>query len=287
MPEPSFEASPYLRAHAPNPWKSTNTHITCVTADAARNLDFYTRVLGLRLVKKTVNQDDPGVYHLFYADEAGSPGADITFFEFPGAWQGSAGAGMVHTIVWRVSSADAVAFWASRLRAEGVEVAERDDSVAFRDPDGLNHELVVSRADDERLVATHAEIDPAFALEGFDGVRAYAVEPEASSSVLAGILGFEATPDPDVWRLAGPTRSGLYASDAAPAAPGRSGPGTVHHVAFTTPGGGSAGLARTAERRRRQSFVSHRSVLVQVDLLPRAERRAVRTRDERPWLHGR
>ena len=209
-------------------------HITCVTADAARNLDFYTRVLGLRLVKKTVNQDDPGVYHLFYADEAGSPGADITFFEFPGAWQGSAGAGMVHTIVWRVSSADAVAFWASRLRAEGVEVAERDDSVAFRDPDGLNHELVVSRADDERLVATHAEIDPAFALEGFDGVRAYAVEPEASSSVLAGILGFEATPDPDVWRLAGPTRSGLYASDAAPAAPGRSGPGTVHHVAFTT-----------------------------------------------------
>ena len=78
-------------------------HITAVTADATRNLDFYARVMGLRLVKKTVNQDDPSVYHLFYADEEGSPGADLTFFEYPGAPLGRAGDGMVHRIVWRVA----------------------------------------------------------------------------------------------------------------------------------------------------------------------------------------
>ena len=72
-------------------------HVTCITGDAPTNLDFYTRVLGLRLVKKTVNQDDPTVYHLFYGDEQGSPGSDITFFEYPGARRGLAGPGMVHT----------------------------------------------------------------------------------------------------------------------------------------------------------------------------------------------
>ena len=78
-------------------------HVTCITGDAPRNVDFYTRVLGLRLVKKTVNQDDPTVYHLFYADEEGTPGSDITFFEYPGVRRGRAGAGMVHTVEWRVA----------------------------------------------------------------------------------------------------------------------------------------------------------------------------------------
>src|SRR5215204_2540824 len=91
-------------------------HITAITGDAPRNVDFYARVLGLRLVKKTVNQDDPTVYHLFYADELGSPGADITFFEYPGARKGRAGAGMVHRIVWRVVSEDTLDFWEERLR---------------------------------------------------------------------------------------------------------------------------------------------------------------------------
>src|SRR5918992_4113883 len=96
-------------------------HITLITGDAPRNVDFYTRVLGQRLVKKTVNQDDPTVYHLFYADEKGSPGADITFFEYPQARRGRAGAGMIHTVVWRVGSEDAVAFWVDRLSDEGIE----------------------------------------------------------------------------------------------------------------------------------------------------------------------
>src|ERR687885_156539 len=98
-------------------------HITAITGDAPRNVDFYTRVLGLPLVKKTVNQDDPTVYHLFYADERGSPGADLTFSEYPGAEKGRAGAGMVERIAWRVESADALDFWEERLRGEGVEPA--------------------------------------------------------------------------------------------------------------------------------------------------------------------
>ena len=102
-------------------------HVTCITADAPRNVDFYTRVLGLRLVKKTVNQDDPTVYHLFYADEDGTPGSDITFFEYPGVRRGQAGAGMVHTVQWRVGSDAALDFWESRLSAEA-DAVDRDDT---------------------------------------------------------------------------------------------------------------------------------------------------------------
>ncbi|HEV2773017.1 MAG TPA: VOC family protein, partial [Thermoleophilaceae bacterium] len=96
-------------------------HITAITGDAPGNVDFYARVLGLRLIKKTVNQDDPTVYHLFYGDEEGAPGNDLTFFEYPGAARGRAGAGMVHRIVWRVASPDALEFWARRLGDEGIE----------------------------------------------------------------------------------------------------------------------------------------------------------------------
>ena len=95
-------------------------HITCITGDAPGNVDFYVRVLGLRLVKKSVNQDDPTVYHLFYADEKGSAGSDLTFFEYPHARRGRAGAGMVHRIVFRVASDEALAFWEERLAAENV-----------------------------------------------------------------------------------------------------------------------------------------------------------------------
>src|SRR5437667_7980879 len=96
-------------------------HVTCITADAPGNVEFYARVLGLRLVKKTVNQDDPTVYHLFYADEQGSPGSDITFFEYPGAAPGRAGDGMIHRVGWRVASAAALDFWAERLAGEGTD----------------------------------------------------------------------------------------------------------------------------------------------------------------------
>src|SRR3954469_21583377 len=94
-------------------------HITAITGDAPRNVDFYVRVMGLRLVKKSANQDDPTVYHLFSADENASAGADLTFFEYPNARAGRAGAGMIHRIVHRVASSDSLDFWADRLGGEG------------------------------------------------------------------------------------------------------------------------------------------------------------------------
>src|SRR3954468_2801914 len=107
-------------------------HVTAITGDAQRNLDFYTRVLGLRLVAKSVNQDDPSVYHLFYADEQGDAGSDITLFEYPHATPGRPGAGMVHTVAWRVGSPEALAFWAQRLPALETPVTRDDDgSVGF------------------------------------------------------------------------------------------------------------------------------------------------------------
>ena len=125
-------------------------HVTCITGDAPGNVEYYTGTLGLRLVKKSVNQDDPTVYHLFYADEQGSPGSDITFFEYPNASPGRAGAGMVHRVVWRVASTDALDFWEQRVGGERGEGYLR-----FADPEGLEHELAVVETEDAPLVADH------------------------------------------------------------------------------------------------------------------------------------
>jgi glyoxalase family protein len=209
-------------------------HVTCITGDAPGNVRFYTGVLGLRLVKKSVNQDDPTVYHLFYADEEGSAGADITFFEYPGARRGRAGAGMVHTVTFRVASEDAVTFWESRLAAEGVATTRTPGRLRFADPEGLGLELAVSDAPDEPLVARHPEIPADVALQGFDGVRAFAAEPEGSREPLERVLGFRATGDAS-WELRGQERGGLYAYDPPPASgAGASGAGTVHHVAWAS-----------------------------------------------------
>ena len=164
-------------------------HITAITGDAPRNVDFYTRILGLRLVAKTVNQDDPSVYHLFYADERGRPGAELTFFEYPHATPGRVGAGMVHRIVSRVGSADALAFWAERLAAEGVAHERVGDRLRFADPEGLGHELVVRTGGDTPLSAEHPDVPAELALQGFDGVRAYSAHPEHSGLVLERLLG--------------------------------------------------------------------------------------------------
>jgi glyoxalase family protein len=203
-------------------------HVTCITGDAPGNVDFYTGVLGLRLVKKSVNQDDPTVYHLFYADEKGSAGSDITFFEYPGAAPGRAGDGMVHTVVWRVGTAEALDFWAQRL---GVE---RDgDVVRFADPEGLRHELVIAAVPDEPLMADHPEIPAAVALQGFDGVRAYARSPEPHTGPLLDALGFART-DGTTWEARGDARGGWIEYESPPSEPGMSGAGTVHHVAWAS-----------------------------------------------------
>jgi glyoxalase family protein len=198
-------------------------HVTCITGDAPANVEFYAGTLGLRLVKKTVNQDDPTVYHLFYADEAGSAGADITFFEYPGSPAGRAGDGMVHRVVFRVASEEALDFWAERAAGE-----RRYGSVLIHDPEGLALELVVDESSDEPLIAEHPEIPRELALRGFAGVRAYSSDYGRSAMFLWG-LGF--TPG---WECRGERRGGFYVYDDAPEAPGLHGAGTVHHVAWAS-----------------------------------------------------
>jgi glyoxalase family protein len=207
-------------------------HITAITGNAPGNVDFYVRLLGLRLVKKTVNQDDPTVYHLFYADEKGSAGSDLTFFEYPGAAPGRAGAGMVHTIVSRVASADSIAFWAERLEGEGVEARREGDALRFADPEGLAHELVVDPTGDEPLVAEHPDIPVDHALRGFHAVRAYSGDPDASRELLENALAFASVAGG--WEARGEHRGGLYSYDTAPGAPGVQGAGSVHHVAWAS-----------------------------------------------------
>jgi glyoxalase family protein len=207
-------------------------HITCITADAPGNVDFYARLMGLRMVKKTVNQDDPSVYHLFYADEEGSPGSDLTFFEFPGVPKGRAGDGMVHRITWRVGAPEALDFWAERLGAAGVETERDGERLRFRDREGLGLELVVASTPDPPLIAKSPDIPAELALQGFDGVRAYSANPERSLRVLEEALAFE--PTDDGWESRGELRGSIYAYDRAPAEPGLQGAGTVHHVAWAS-----------------------------------------------------
>ena len=208
-------------------------HISAITADATQNLLFYVGVMGLRLVKKTVNQDNPGVYHLFSADEDGSPGADLTFFEYPGLVRGRAGAGMIHRIAMRVASHEALEFWARRLAAAGIETTLEDDWLRFEDPEGLGLELTAAFTPDHPLVAEHPEIPAPFALQGFAGVRAYSRQPEASHDFLAETLGFS-RPGAGPYESRGDARGSYYAYDEAPEARGLSGSGTVHHVAWSS-----------------------------------------------------
>jgi glyoxalase family protein len=216
-------------------------HITAITADAPGNVNFYTGTMGLRLVKKTVNQDDPTVYHLFYDDEEGTPGADLTFFEYPGVGRGIAGAGMVHRIVWRVGSEAALAFWADRLRGREVAYDETPGRLEFRDPEGLGLAIRVAQVPDAPLIADHPEIPADMALQGFDGVRAYAFSPERSREFLGQTLGFTALPATHGeaaggggYESRGERRGGFYVYDEAPGR-GVSGAGTVHHIAWACP----------------------------------------------------
>jgi len=209
-------------------------HVTAITADAPGNVEFYAGVLGLRMVKKTVNQDDPSVYHLFYADEHGDPGSDITFFEYPGVPKGRAGAGMVHRVVWRVASDEALDFWERRLDAHGTAASRAGESLRFSDPEGLGHELRVVATTDAPLSAKHPDIPDEVALQGFDGVRAFTVDAELSRVFLQDALRFEPISD-GAWEARGERRGSFYAYDAPPAKSALQGAGSVHHVAWSSP----------------------------------------------------
>ncbi len=209
-------------------------HVTAITADAQKNVDFYAGVLGLRLVKKSVNQDDASVYHLFYADETGDPGSDITFFEYPGLPRGRAGAGMVHRVVWRVASREALDFWRQRLTQHGHDSVRSEDSLRYSDFEGLEHELTVVETSDDPLIANHPEIPAELALQGFHAVRAYTGDPERSRALLQQTLGFAPRTD-STYEIRGSHRGGCYIYDPAPDDRPLQGAGTVHHVAWASP----------------------------------------------------
>jgi glyoxalase family protein len=205
-------------------------HITMITGDAQANVDFYAGVLGLRLVKKTVNFDQPDAYHLYFGDETGAPGSILTWFEFPGAARGRAGAGMIHLLQLGVSSEAALDFWEARLGAAGYETSRGERSLRFEDYDGLALELVVSGS--PPLRAFHPEIPAEFAIGGLEGARAYSEYAPVEESVLTSVLGFAYLGGGE-YRLGG-ERPFRWAYDPAPAFSGRQGAGSVHHIAWAS-----------------------------------------------------
>jgi glyoxalase family protein len=206
-------------------------HITMITGDAQGNVAFYADTLGLRLVKKTVNFDAPDAYHLYFGDEAGSPGSILTWFEFAGARSGRAGAGMIHTIQLGVASEDALGFWAARLAAAGHDSVRGDGTLRFADPDGLALELVVADDGNPPLRAAHPEVPAEHAILGVEGARAYAAQtPAADRALLTETLGFTETGEGE-YRLQGEERHFHWGYDRATEA-GIQGSGTVHHIAW-------------------------------------------------------
>ena len=206
-------------------------HITMITGNAQRNVDFHADVLGLRLVKKTVNFDAPEAYHLYFGDEQGSPGSILTWFEFAGAQRGRAGAGMIHTVQFGVGSENSLDFWAGRLAAKGY-ASERDGgSLAFTDDDGLRLQLVVAQDGNPALRAAHPEVPAEHAILGVEGARAFIARGlDADRDLLTQTLGFTDHGEGE-YRLQGDERHFHWGYDSS-AERGIPGSGTVHHIAW-------------------------------------------------------
>jgi glyoxalase family protein len=207
-------------------------HITMITGDAQLGVDFYADVLGLRLVKKTVNFDAPDAYHLYFGDEHGSPGSLLTWFEFAGVQPGHAGGGMIHTIQLGVPGTASLDFWEQRLGEHGYSSERSGDSLRFADYDGLGLELVVADAQNPPLKASYSAVPAEHAITGLEGARAYVGRPlDTDQQLLTETLGFSATETPGSYRLQGPTR-GFNWSYEPTAEHGIQGAGTVHHIAW-------------------------------------------------------
>jgi glyoxalase family protein len=207
-------------------------HLTMITGDARQNVYFYADVLGLRLVKKTVNFDQPDAYHLYFGDEQGSPGSILTWFEFAGAARGQAGIGMIHTIQLGVAGEEALDFWARRLDARGVAGERSGRGLRFEDPDGLGLELVVADDGNPPLRAEHPEIPAEHAITGVEGARAFGAYANVEEKLLTGVLGFTYAGGGE-YRLDGDERHFHWAYDQADRN-GRQGAGTVHHIAWAS-----------------------------------------------------
>jgi glyoxalase family protein len=215
-------------------------HVTAITAEIRQNLRFYTETLGLRLVKKSVNQDDVKAYHLFYADAVGSPGTDMTFFDWPMISANMPGPGSVSSTCFRVSGADALDFWQERLAARGVftergEDATGRDSLSFSDPEGQALELVDGSDLPNDATPWDQVVDKEHAIAGLFGVDISSARFEATRGVLTDLLGFETIHrrEVEVLQVQGDSSFGqVRLSRANERRLGRPGAGGVHHVAF-------------------------------------------------------
>jgi glyoxalase family protein len=223
-------------------------HVTCIASDPQRNLEFWVGTLGLRLVKRSINQDDPGTYHFFFADAEGTPGTSMTFFPWGDLPQGKVGSGQVSRTAFRVPEGS-LDYWEARFDRHDVDYddpVERfgEPVLPFRDPDGLPVELVaVDVPDDDPTVPWTGFVPEDAAIRGFHSVTLWLADPEPTMDLLR-TMGFEAvgteqspgdTPGDERTRFAATGPVGSYVDVLPTVESGRQGHGTVHHVAFQTP----------------------------------------------------
>jgi glyoxalase family protein len=215
-------------------------HITCIAGDAQQNLDFYTRRLGMRLVKKSVNQDSPDTYHLFYADGAGSPGTDLTFFPWPASGPGKKGTGLTVEVALAIPKGS-LGYWQDRLKEIASAPVTRfgEQALPFDDPDGLN--LVLVETADPRDFTPWAEgpVPAEHQIRGLHGARLWERNVEVTGAFLVDGLGMQKVGVEDGWHRysTGPAASGRYVElrEIPDGARGRWGTGIVHHVAWRVP----------------------------------------------------
>ncbi len=238
-------------------------HVTCIAGDPQENLNFWVETLGLRLVKRSVNQDDPGTYHFFFADAEGTPGTSMTFFPWEDMSQGKVGSGQVSRTAFRVPEGS-LDYWENRFDEYGVDYDERverfDETVLpFRDPDGLPVELVAVEIPDDDPTVPWTEFVPAeAAIRGFHSVTLWLADPDPTMDLL-GTMGLEEvgteqaqgdTPGDERTRFAAAGPVGAYVDVLPTIQGGRQGHGTVHHVAFQTPTDEDQEAMRKAVRSR-------------------------------------
>jgi glyoxalase family protein len=243
-------------------------HITCIAGDAQENVDFYSGVLGMRLVKKSVNQDSPGTYHLFYADGAGHPGTDITFFPWPEMSAAKPGIGLAMEVSLAVPLGS-LDYWVDRLTEHGIPVGETETrrqtaAVPFTDPHGLP--VTLHETGDERQFApwTSSPVPVDHQIRGLHSVRLWQQDLATSAAFLTGILGFVDLGSEGEWTAFGLEGGGsgryLEIREIPDAERGRWGTGGVHHVAWRVPDDGTelAVRARIERARRRPTEVIDR-----------------------------
>jgi len=216
-------------------------HITAIAGNAQRNYDFYTKVLGLRMVKRTVNFDDPGTYHFYYGNQNGAPGTILTFFPWEGIVGGRPGTGMATEIGYSVP-AGSLDFWTERLKAYNVKPQSQrfgETVLPFQDPDGLNIDLIVPQQPDTREPWTTPEVTAEAATKGFHSVTLTLKSIAPTASVLTEVFGYELKgQEGDRYRFvtpASPTASIVDLVETPQGTRGLNGGGTNHHVAFRVP----------------------------------------------------